>query len=128
MNGLTISQVAKASNVNIETIRYYERRGLISEPPRTDSGYRMFPQQVIQDIEFIKRAQDLGFTLEEIKDLLSASSGDEEFLSEKMHDFASGKIGEIEKKIRDLNEMKLLLEAMVEKCLVPEFRKISVLL
>lgn len=116
MNGLTISQVAKASNVNIETIRYYERRGLISEPPRTESGYRMFPQHVIQDIKFIKRAQDLGFTLEEIKDLLSASSEDEEFDSEKVHDFASGKIEEIEKKIRDLNEMKLLLEALVEKC------------
>ncbi|GED34783.1 MerR family transcriptional regulator [Brevibacillus centrosporus] len=116
MNGLTISQVAKSSNVNIETIRYYERRGLISEPPRTDSGYRMFPPRVVQDIEFIKRAQDLGFTLEEIKDLLSASRGDEEFHSEEMHDFASGKIEEIEKKIRDLNEMKLLLEALVEKC------------
>ncbi|RED75981.1 MerR family transcriptional regulator [Cohnella phaseoli] len=116
MNGLTMSQVAKASNVNIETIRYYERRGLISEPPRTESGYRMFPQHVIQDIEFIKRAQDLGFTLEEIKNLLSASSGDEEFHSEEMHDFASGKIEEIEKKIRDLNEMKVLLEALVEKC------------
>lgn len=116
MNGLTISQVAKAANVNIETIRYYERRGLISEPPRTESGYRAFPQHVIQDIQFIKRAQDLGFTLEEIKNLLSASSGDEEFHSEEMREFASGKIEEIEKKIRDLNEMKLLLKALVEKC------------
>ncbi|WP_191567616.1 MerR family transcriptional regulator [Metabacillus idriensis] len=116
MKGLTISQVAKASNVNIDTIRYYERRGLISEPPRTDSGYRMFPQEVIQDIQFIKRAQDLGFTLEEVKELLAASNGDEEFHSEEMNDFASSKLEEIEKKIRDLNEMKLLLEGLVEKC------------
>lgn len=116
MIGLTRSQVAKAANVNIETIRYYERRGLISEPPRNDSGYRMFPKEVIQDIEFIKRAQDLGFTLEEIKDLLVASNGDEEFHSEEIHDFAAGKIEEIEKKIRDLNDMKFLLEGLVEKC------------
>ena len=102
--------------MNIETIRYYERRGLISEPPRTESGYRMFPQEVIKDIEFIKRAQDLGFTLEEIKDLLAASNGGEEFHSEEMNDFASSKIQEIEKKIRDLNEMKFLLEGLVEKC------------
>lgn len=71
---------------------------------------------MIQDIEFIKRAQDLGFTLEEIKDLLAASNGDEEFHSEEMFDFASSKIKEIEKKIRDLNDMKFLLEGLVEKC------------
>lgn len=116
MKGLTISQVAKASNVNIDTIRYYERRGLISEPPRSDSGYRMFPRQVIQDIEFIKRAQDLGFTLVEIKDLLSASNGDKEFHSEEMYNFASSKIKEIEEKIQNLNEIKFLLEDMAEKC------------
>lgn len=116
MKGLTRSQVAKASNVSIETIRYYERRGLISEPPRSDAGYRMYPQEVIQDIEFVKRAQDLGFMLEEIKDLLTASNGDKEFHSEEMLEFASGKIEEIEKKIRDLNEMKFLLEGLVEKC------------
>lgn len=116
MKGLTISQVAKASNVNIDTIRYYERRGLISEPPRSDSGYRMFPRQVIQDIEFIKRAQDLGFTLVEIKDLLSASNGDKEFHSEEMYNFTSSKIKEIEEKIQNLNEMKLLLEGLAEKC------------
>ncbi len=117
MQGLTISQVAKACNVNIETIRYYERRGLISEPPRTDSGYRMFPHQVIEDIEFIKRAQDLGFTLEEIKGLLSvAKGGDEQFLSEEMYKFATSKIKEMEKKIRELNNIKFILEGLVEKC------------
>jgi DNA-binding transcriptional MerR regulator len=76
----------------------------------------MYPHKVIQDIEFIKRAQDLGFTLEEIKDLLAASNGDKEFHSEEMLEFATGKIEEIDKKIRDLNEMKFLLEGLVEKC------------
>lgn len=116
MKGLTISEVAKGSNVNIETIRYYERRGLIPQPPRNDSGYRMFAEQTIQDIQFIKRAQDLGFTLDEIKHLLAANNGEEEFHSEEMHDFASSKAKEIEKKISDLTEMKWLLERLVEKC------------
>lgn len=116
MKGLTRNQVAKAVNVNIETIRYYERRGLILEPPRNNAGYRMYPQEVIKDIEFIKRAQGLGFTIEEIKELLAASNGQKEFHSEEMNEFASSKIQEIEKKIRDLNEMKILLENLVEIC------------
>lgn len=53
MEGLTIGQVARDANVNIETIRYYERRGLIFEPPRTESGYRKFPLEVVEDIKFI---------------------------------------------------------------------------
>ncbi|MDQ0219975.1 MerR family transcriptional regulator [Peribacillus cavernae] len=116
MTGLTIRQLAKASNVNIETVRYYERRGLISEPPRTESGYRMFPKEVIQDIQFIKRAQDLGFTLEEIKKILSASNNEESFHSEEMHEFATEKIREIEVKIHKLNNMKSVLEDLTAKC------------
>lgn len=115
MEGLTISQVTKASNVNIETIRYYERRGLISEPPRTETGYRMIPREVIKEIQFIKRTQDLGFTLEEIKTLLSASN-DKKFRSEEMFNFATSKIQEIEAKILDLNNMKNLLEELAAKC------------
>lgn len=116
MKGLTRSQLEKASNVSIETIRYYERRGLISEPPRNDVGYRMFPQKIVQDIEFIKRAQDLGFKLEEIKNLLAASNGDKEFHSDEIYDFATSKIQEVEEKIRNLNQMKALLEDLAEKC------------
>jgi|SRR5690625_1064371 len=115
MEGLTIGQVAKGANVNIETIRYYERRGLISDPPRTESGYRKFPIDVVKDIQFIKRTQDLGFTLEEIKNLLNASNKDD-FLSEEVHGFATSKIIEIEEKIKNLHQMKALLEDLAEKC------------
>ncbi|MBB6449659.1 MerR family mercuric resistance operon transcriptional regulator [Geomicrobium halophilum] len=115
MNGLTISQIAKRSNVNIETVRYYEKRGLISEPPRTESGYRKFPQGVIKDIQFIKRAQDVGFTLEEIKKLLLASNN-EDFHSEEVYEFAMNKIQENEKKIHDFNHMKSLLEELAAQC------------
>jgi Hg(II)-responsive transcriptional regulator len=112
---LTISQVAKASNVNVETVRYYERRGLIDEPPRSESGYRHFPEEVIDRIQFIKRTQDLGFTLEEIKKLLSASNN-EDFHSEEIYNFAIDKIQEIGAKIRDLNQVRKLLEDLAAKC------------
>src|SRR5699024_3599092 len=96
VNDITIGQVAKASNINIETVRYYERLGLIPEPPRNESGYRMFSKEAIQTIKFIKRAQGLGFTLEEIKKLLSASNDEESFKAEELYDFATEKIEEIE--------------------------------
>jgi Hg(II)-responsive transcriptional regulator len=115
MEGLTISQVGKQANVNIETIRYYERRGLISEPPRDKSGYRKFSEEVVKDIQFIKRTQDMGFTLDEIKRLL-ASSKDEKFRSEEVHAFAISKVKEIESKILNLHQMKTLLEDLAEKC------------
>lgn len=116
MNGIIISQVAKASNVNIETVRYYERRGLIEKPPRSESGYRLFPQEVIERIQFIKKAQDLGFTLEEIKKLLLVSDNEKLFNSEEIHQFTTEKIQGIEQKICDFNKMKLLLEELSDKC------------
>lgn len=65
-----ISQLAKVCNINKETIRYYERLGLIPEPTRSDSGYRMYPEDMVQRIGFIKHMQDLGFILQEIDKLL----------------------------------------------------------
>ncbi|MFD2216502.1 MerR family transcriptional regulator [Metabacillus endolithicus] len=115
MEGLTISQLAKVCEVNIETIRYYERRGLIPKPPRNNSGYRKFPEGFVKDIQFIKRTQDLGFTLEEIKNLLTASNN-EDFRSEEVHDFATSKIKEIEERIENMHQMKALLEDLAEKC------------
>ena len=70
MTSFTTGQLAKRANVNIETIRYYERRGIIPEPPRRESGYRQYPDNAVARIQFIKRAQELGFTLEEIQSLL----------------------------------------------------------
>jgi len=68
---LTIGQVAKHSGIGLETVRFYERKGLIEEPPRTDSGYRQYPKDVVGRIRFIKRAKELGFSLKEISELLS---------------------------------------------------------
>jgi MerR family mercuric resistance operon transcriptional regulator len=71
MEKLTIGQLAKKANVNLETIRYYERRGLIPEPPRNNSGHREYSLEAVKRTEFIKRSQALGFSLKEITELLS---------------------------------------------------------
>src|SRR5713226_5889139 len=75
MNGavekLTVSRLARLGGVNLETVRYYERKGLLPQPPRTPSGYRVFPRDAVRQLRFIKRAQELGFSLKEIHDLLS---------------------------------------------------------
>lgn len=115
MNGLTISELAKNAGVNIETIRYYERLGLISEPPRTESGYRIFPPEVIQRIKFIKRSQDLGFSLSEINKLLTLTES-EGFSCWEVRQFASQKLEEIELKIRDLQNIKSVLQDLSSKC------------
>src|SRR5215831_2760069 len=68
---MTIGQVAKLSGVGVETIRFYEREGLLNKPKRKESGYRLFEAEVVTRIKFIKRAKQLGFSLKEIRELLS---------------------------------------------------------
>ncbi|MBD3919092.1 MerR family transcriptional regulator [Paenibacillus sp. PR3] len=115
MEGLTVNQVAKAAGVNVETIRYYEKRELIPQPSRNSSGYRIFSSITVQDIRLIKRAQDLGFTLEEIKRLLSIFRSDDYFPIEEMHLFAKDKICKIEEKVNQLNRLKSMLETVVNQ-------------
>lgn len=110
MNHLTIGELAKASNVKVATVRYYEKRGLIAKPPRTESGYRMFSQESVADIKMIKHAQDLGFTLEEIKKLILIYKIEDYFPTEEMYQFAKMKMIEIDEKITQLNNLKSLLE------------------
>ena len=74
MSGFSIGQVARQAGVGVETIRFYERKGLIKEPPRRASGYRQFSLDAVKRIRFIKRAKELGFSLSEIADLLSLRS------------------------------------------------------
>ncbi len=115
MKRLTISQVAKGANVNVETIRYYEKLGLISKPPRTEAGYRQFPSEVIQRIKFIKRAQELGFTLLEVSKLLVVSDGGD-YNCYDIQQFATKKLEEIEQKMRDLEKIKSILQDLSNKC------------
>jgi MerR family mercuric resistance operon transcriptional regulator len=115
MRSLTTGELAEKTGVNIETVRYYERRGLIMEPPRTESGYRQFPPETVQRIRFIKRAQELGFTLNEIEQLLSIADGDGS-RCEDVYEFTIGKVQEIEERIRHLQRLKAVLAELAESC------------
>jgi MerR family mercuric resistance operon transcriptional regulator len=115
MKGLTIGQVAKMGGVNIETIRYYERQGLLPLPPRRESGYRQYPEDTINRVRFIKRAQELGFSLKEVAELLSLRVGLNTTCGD-VRKIADGKIAEIEGKIRTLERMRDALTHLVETC------------
>ena|SRR5579871_3694541 len=112
---LKIGQVAERGGVNLQTIRYYEREGLLPEPPRLQSGYRMFPENTVRRVHFIKRAQDLGFTLSEIKELLVLRIDGKRNRAD-VRSLAQTKIDDIEEKIRTLKKMKRVLSELTERC------------
>lgn len=115
MKRLTIGQLAKKAQVNIETIRYYERRGLLPEPPRRESGYRQYSPKDVAYLQFIKRAQDLGFSLKEISDLLTLRVNPERTCAD-VKKRAEDKIADIEEKIRTLARMKAALAKLAASC------------
>ncbi len=115
MENLTIGKVAKRALVNVETVRYYQRRGLIPEPLRRESGYRRYSQDDVARIQFIKRAKELGFTLKEILELLSLRV-DPDTTSVDIKRETKAKIDEIEKKIRTLQSMKKALTKLSTAC------------
>ncbi len=112
---LTIGRLAKEAGVNLETVRYYERRGLLQRPPRSASGYRLFPSDAARRLKFIRRSQELGFSLAEIRELLSlrvspnAKSAD-------VRRRAEAKIADIDAKIRSLDSMKATLRRLTKVC------------
>ena len=113
--GMKIGELAGRGGVNLQTIRYYERQGLLPIPPRLVSGYRVFPEDAVRRVRFIKRAQALGFSLGEIRDLLSIRShtdGD----AHEVRARANAKIADIEEKIRTLKAMKSALRHLTDKC------------
>ncbi len=112
---LKIGQVAEGGGVNLQTIRYYEREGLLPEPPRLQSGYRMFPENTVRRVRFIKRGQELGFTLAEIKELLSLRIDPQKECSDVKR-LASVKIADIQEKIRTLEAMKRVLTGLTKIC------------
>jgi MerR family copper efflux transcriptional regulator len=112
---LTISQVATAAEVNVQTIRYYERRGLFPSPRRTPSGYRQYAEDAVARLRFIKHAQDLGFSLKEIQELLAlrirhAGACDTVERKTRM------KIGLVQQKIAGLQRVKRTLERLTAAC------------
>lgn len=115
MSALKIGEVAKRSEVGIETIRYYERQGLLAEPDRRPSGYRQYDESVVARLQFIRRAKQLGFTLAEIRELLGLWF-DVNTKCVHVRERTEQKITEIEEKIRSLRKMKQSLKKIIKKC------------
>lgn len=110
---LTIGMLAKRGGVNVETIRYYQRRALLDEPLKPTGGFRRYPEESVKRILFIKRAQALGFTLEEIQGLLAL---DEPKACLETRGIAAHKLEMIAQKIADLSKMKQSLVRLVRSC------------
>jgi Cu(I)-responsive transcriptional regulator len=115
MNGLTIGRLAKQAGLGIETVRFYERQGLIAPPPRTDSNYRIYPEEEISRLKFIKRAKDLGFTLKEIKELFHLQH-DPHATKADVKKRTMEKIEDIKKRVQDLSKIQAALEHLAEAC------------
>lgn len=109
---LTIGMLASHAEVNIETIRYYQRRGLLIEPPKPKEGYRHYPADSVDRVRFIKRAQKLGFTLDEIATLLELGDGH----CAETKQLALHKLQLIEARLADLNKMRNTIKALVNQC------------
>lgn len=112
---MTRGEVAEQSGVSRETVRYYEKRRLIPKPSRTAAGYRQYTDEHVERIRFVKRAQELGFTLAEIKELLSLRA-DPETGSPQVKHQAREKVAEVEEKIRDLRRIKEALTRLISSC------------
>lgn len=121
------SEVAAEAGVNVQTLRYYERRGLLPEPGRTQSGYRAYPGQAVRTVRFVKRAQRLGFSLEEIESLLDLAAGGPESC-DAARTLANEKIAELEQKITSLVAMRDSLRQLVATCRRSPSRRVCPLL
>tara|TARA_R110002049_G_scaffold255344_5_gene430913 strand:- start:529 stop:912 length:384 start_codon:yes stop_codon:yes gene_type:complete len=108
----TISNVAKELRINVETVRFYERKGLIQQPPKPEVGYRHYPKNTIDRISFIKRSQGLGFTLDEIANLLTLN--DEP--CHQVQELAQHKLLSVQKKLSDLQLLEKTLQSLVNQC------------
>src|SRR5216683_2754464 len=112
---LTIGQIASAAHVNIQTIRYYERRGLFPTPRRTPAGYRQYAEDAVARLRFIKHAQELGFSLEEIQELLGLRVR-HGAACDAVERKTKQKIDVVQQRIRDLQRMKHTLERLAAAC------------
>ncbi len=114
-DGLSIGKLSQLTAVNIETIRYYERIGLVPKPPRSGSGYRRYGVTDVGRLNFIRRVRDLGFSLEEVRRLLGLA--DQKSRScRRVHEIAVGHLAEVRAKMADLSRMEKVLADMVKTC------------
>ena len=115
MKDLTIGTVARQAGVNVETVRYYERQGLIAPPGRRPNGYRAFGDDAVTRIRFIRSAQRLGFTLQEVAELLALRAEPAESC-DSVRARAESKVEDIDARISDLQRMRAGLRTLVRQC------------
>lgn len=115
MKTMTVGQVAGLAGVGVETVRFYEKNGLLEEPARRVSGYREYDEQTVNRLRFIQRAKDIGFTLTEIKELLSLRASSDRPCDD-VRGRAEAKIAEIEEKVALLLRMKEVLGRLASSC------------
>jgi len=113
--GYAIGQVSRETGVNIETIRYYERIGLLPKPDRTAGGNRQYNQDQLKRLFFIRRARDLGFSLEEIRGLFEMVDRSD-FSCSQVHDLTAAHLGSVRQKIANLKKLEKALAGMVAEC------------
>lgn len=115
MTGLKVGEVAKRAGVNLQTIHYYERRGLLPKPPRTRSNYRACPEDAVLRVRFIMCAQELGFSLKDIKELLSLRAAPRAKCADVLRR-AKEKVQDIDEKVATLRRMRTALSRLREEC------------
>jgi MerR family mercuric resistance operon transcriptional regulator len=112
------AEVAERAGVNAQTLRYYERRGLLAAPPRSSSGYRDYPDSAVARLRFVKRVQELGFSLDEAAELLHLAAGGPRACA-SARALATARMGEIERRLADLQRMRDSLGELVATCDLP---------
>jgi len=115
MDGLTIGRVARSAGLAIDTVRYYEREGLLQKPGRTPSGYRQYSPDAVKRLQFIRQAKELGFTLSEIRELLTLKVAPGKSCAD-VRAHAEAKIADVEQRIAQLNRMKRALVKLAAAC------------
>ena len=110
---LTIGHLARAAGVSVETVRYYQRRGLVAEPERPPNSVRRYSEDSVNRIRFIRRAQDLGFTLAEIANLLALEDGRS---CRQTRELAGRKLALVESRLTDLNRLRKTLRELIARC------------
>lgn len=115
MTSLTISQVAQLADVPIATIRFYERTGLIAEPPRRASGYRQYPPEAVKLLRFVRHAKELGFTLNEIRQLCALTRcGHTD--AKQIKAAVAAKMAAVDEQLAELTQIRRRLEALIDLC------------
>ena len=115
VRGITIGQLAKSARVNLETVRYYERIGLIANPPRTGGGHRSYGQEAVKQLAFVRRARDLGFSIPDIRALLTLAAPGRNSCSE-VKSVAKAHLVSVQTKLAGLVRLEAILSATIAQC------------